>query len=350
METAAEIVAQYTPRVMIEAMVQNPRPSTFLLDLLVGARVQTHDTEVVEIDITKGGQTMAAYVSRASDPTVVGKRGMDTLLHATPYTYEEIPFTSKDIESRLPGANVYATGAGNRMDTKVGEWLADLSDRVMRLKEYQVAEALQTGKLTVAGDGVSYVVDFQMDTDHLIQNAGGDIWGSGTEDKAAQLEEAAQLMRDKGAPSPTILLLDRNAAADWLSDTKIRSDMDIRRANFGVMEPRQLSGMNATWLGRYTRIGLEVDVYSYHATYQDSAGATKPYLLANTAILTSTSADFRMHYGMIPNLKQGNFEGQEFPMIGIDSKGKNGWVSLESAPMFGMHQPDAVVRIRTRAA
>lgn len=349
METAAEIVAQYTPRDMIDAMVQEVRPSTFLLDMFVGGNIETHDTDVIEIDIVKGGQTKAAYVSRASDPTVVGKKGFDTLIHAVPYVYEEITFTSKDVKTRLPGNSVYTQGAKARMDAKVGKWLATLEDRLTVLKECQVAEAMQTGKLTVVGDGVSYIVDFQMDADHLIQNTGTANWGSGTEKKVDQLENMAQLIRKKGAPSPTMLLMDVNAAREFLADEDIRADLQNRRIENGTINPVQLSGQKATWLGRYSRVGLEVEVYSYHATY-DNAGVDTPYLAENTCIMTSTSADWRMHYGMIENMLEGDYEGESFPLIGMDNKGKNGWVSLESAPMFGLHQPDAVVCLTTTDA
>jgi hypothetical protein len=65
-------------------------------------------------------------------------------------------------------------------------------------------------------------------------------------------------------------------------------------------------------------------------------------------ILTSAAVDFSVEYGMIDNMLLGDFEGLRFPMIGMDDKGKKGFVSLESAPMFNLRQPDSVVRITVK--
>ena len=344
METAAEIVAQFTPRSMIEALTQNPRPSTFLLDRLI-SKTTTHDTDIIEIDVEKGGQTVAAFVSRVGEANTVGKRDFTNLMHAVPYIYEEVPFTAKDLKSRLPGETVYSgSGPAARLQQKVGGWLAMLRDRIIRNEEWQLATALQTGKIVVSGKDVDYEIDFQMDASHLVTNAGGDIWGSGTEDKIAQLEADSQKIRDKGAPPPTDLYLGSNAAVEFLKDTDILNYLDNRRVQMGEINPQQLAEQKATFLGTFSRVGLNVNVYAYTATYKDSAGATQYYLDPDNYVLTSPATRIEKHYGMIENLNHGSFVGESFPDMIISQNGRNGSVTLESGPMIGMHQPDGVVR------
>lgn len=346
----ADIIAQYTCRDMIDAMVQKPRPTTFLLDMLVGGRTEIHDTDIIEIDIVKGGQTMAAYVSRVSDPTLVGKDSYDTLIHAVPYIYEEIIFTSKDVKKRLPSQTVYQTGAANRLSVKIGQWLGNLEDRMIRREEYQVAEAIQTGKLVVQGDGVDYTVDFKMDPAHLVVNSGNSNWGSGSEDKLAQLSTWSRLCTDKGAPMPTIAIMDKLAGQDFIKDENVLKYLDNRRVKMGEIDIKVISGQRATYLGTISYIDLNIDIYTYSGSYTDDNKDQQFYMKDNTVVLTSTVADFRMHYGMIENMKDGDFEGTRFPDIDMDSRGKKGWISLESAPMFGLHQPDAVVSATTKTA
>ena len=348
MNEVAEMVAQYHSRDMVEAMTQNPRPSTFLLDMFVGGAVTYHDTDVIEIDVTKGGQTMAAYTSRVGDANVVGKKGFSTNLHTIPYIYEEIPFTSKDVKTRLAGQTIYTEGAQARLDRKVGDWLGKLEDRFTVLEEGQVAEAFQTGKIVVKGKDVEYLVDFRMNPENLIQNSGTKNWDNVDTDIVAQLQDMAQIIMDEGAPAPTTLILDQKAGNDFIKNTAILKLLDNRRVNIGEIKPVQVAGQMATFLGDLSAIGLNLGVYVYYAAYTDAdTKKAKKYLSDNTCIMTTTAADFRMHYGMIENLKDGDFEGKRFPLIGIDDKGRKGFVSLESSPLFGLHQPDAVVRLRT---
>ena len=347
----AELIALYTPRDMIKAMLQNPRPITFLRDLLIGGRVTEHDTEIIEIDITKGGRSVAAYVSRVGEANVVGKKGFSTNLHVIPYVYEEIPFTAKDVKTRLAGETIYASGANNRLDLKIGEWLGTLSDRLEVLEEQQLAEIIQTGKLVVSGKGVDYEVDFQMDGTHLVTNTGADNWGSGTEDKIKQLEDGAAVIRETGAPNPTHLILDPKAAADFLNDEAVLKYMDLKNVEMGRIDPMQLAGQFATYLGTFRRVGLQVEVYSYQGVYDKLVNGSlvnTPYLGANKAILTSPAVDYRGHYGALENLKT-RFVGQRYPDIIIDPTGRNGSVTMESSPMAACHQPDGIYTLTTKS-
>lgn len=344
METAAEIVAQFTPRVMLEALMQEPEPSRFMLDRHI-RKTTTHDTEIIEIDVEKGGQTVAAFVSRVGDANVVGKREFTAIMHNIPYIYEEIPFTAKDIKVRLPGETVYSgSSPAARLSKKIGGWLKMLRDRIVRNKELQLLTAMQTGEIQITGKDVGYTVDFQMDPTHLVTNTGAAIWGSTTEDKIEQLETDAAKSRDKGAPPPTVLYLGIDAAKLWLADSAVLSYMDNRRVQLGQINVEQLAGQRATFLGDFSRVGLNVQVFSYQATYTDTAGATQYYLDPDNYILTTPEARIEEHYSMIENLNHGSYVGKEFPDMIVDPNGRKGKVTLESGPLIGMHQPDAVVR------
>lgn len=344
MESAAEIVAQFTPRVMLEALRQMPEPSRFMLDRHI-KKTTEHDTDIIEIDVEKGGQTVAAFVSRAGDANVVGKREFKALMHAIPYIYEEIPFTAKDVKVRLPGETVYSGSTpAQRLSQKIGGWMKILRDRMVRNKELQLLTALQTGKIVVSGKDIEYEIDFKMDANNLVTNGGAAIWGSGTEDKIAQLEEDAEKSRDLGAPPPTVLYLGVDAAKLWLEDTKVLSYLDNRRVGMGQINIAQLAGQRATFLGDFSRVGLNVEVYSYQATYTDAAGARQYYLDPDNYILTSPEVRIEEHYGMIENLNHGSFVGKEFPDMIVEPNGRRGKITLESGPMIGLHQPDGVVR------
>ncbi len=334
-------ISQYTPRTMLDALKQAPPVSSFLTGLFV-RRSTTHDTRTVEIDIEKGGQKLAAYVSRVGEPERVAKRGFETLLHAMPYTAEQIDFTPEDLEVRNPGTTIYSAGSpSTRLNEKIAGWLQDLRGRLARLKEFQMAQALQTGKLTVAGRGVNYTVDFQMPAGNIY--AVTTAWDQTGADPIADLEGAAAKIRALGAPSPTVIILGVNAAGAWLTDANVLKYMDNKNVMMGSIDPVQLADQRATFLGRFRRIGLDVAVYSYQGSYQDSTGTEQFYLDPDTVIVGSTAARVEMHYGMISNFQHGSFIGQEFPHMWLEQNGRSGHLTLESGPMVGLHQPDAFV-------
>lgn len=349
MEDYAEILAGFTPVTMIEAMEQLPPVHTFLRDLLVRGTPKYHDTEAITSDIVKGGMTRAAYVSRTGEPTTVGKKGFGGLLHVTPYIYEEIPFTAMDVKSRLPGETVYQKGAGNRLATRMGEWLGELNGRFIRREESQIADVIQTGKLAISGTGVNYEVDFQMDANQIIVNSGTDNWGSGTEDKIKQLTTAERVKLIKGAPPSTILLMGTTAAEAFIKDTEVLSYLNNRRVELGEIKPEYYADMQATYLGDFRHINLNVKLFTYSGGYENDSGTFVPYIDPDAAILITPAMDSRFDYGMIDNLKVPSFIGERFPMTGIGEKGKHGYVSLESSPLYNCRQPDAIIAMTTKS-
>jgi len=157
---------QITPREMVEAMRQNPRPSTFLRDLFV-RREQYSNKTIIEIDKVNGSQIIANFVARSGGPNVVGKAGYETLLHAAPYLYEKIPYGPDDLDVRGAGMTVYDDPSA-ALNERVAEWLMDLDDRFTRNEEKQIADAILTGEISVSGKGVNYTVDFDQKAAHIL--------------------------------------------------------------------------------------------------------------------------------------------------------------------------------------
>jgi hypothetical protein len=325
-------------------MEQIPTDSTFLQDLFVKERTFT-DKEWIEIDQVFKGQTIATYVARDGDSTKIGKSGFNTKLHFAPYINEEITYTSRDVDSRMAGQTRYDTSASQVIGSRTAGWLDELQKRIVRREEQQVAEALRTGKVAVSGVDTSYTVDFGMNANHIITNAGNDKWDSGADDKVAQLETWAALIADKGAPTADVLVMGLSAAQQFKKDTNILSMLDNRRILGNEINIRQIANQRASFIGTFTGCGLNIDCYCYQGLYVDSAGANQRYLPTDRVILGSTQSDVRFHYAKIENLLEGDFMGRWFPLQWIDPNGKKGHITLESSPLVGFHQPDGFVSV-----
>lgn len=340
----------YSPRTMIEALIQEPAPTTFLTKTLV-KKSTVLDTDSIEIDIVKGGQTLSAYVSRESEANNVNKRGYATLNHVAPYIYEQITATPQDLKIRDFGKNAYVSQSPQaRMDAKVGEWLKILRDRRIRREEQQIAEGIQTGKIVVSGNGVNFTVDYRMGSDNLVTNTGADLWGSGTENKLEQMRVDAQTISRSGAGTATDLILGEDAAVDYINDADILALLNNRRVEIGEINPVLYSDMRATYLGRISYPGLNLDVWTYDGEYVDASGNIQKYITANKYVMMARTARVEKHYTTIENLKHGTMMGEEFPMWTVAQNGKSAVLSYESGPLAAIHQPDAFVCRTVKAA
>lgn len=342
----ADPISQYQIREMLELMAQRPRPTTFLRSLTVKTE-KTHKTKYLEIDQIFGGQQVAGYVSRQGGPNPVGKAGYESIIHLVPYLYDEIAYTPSDVDIRPAGQTVY-TQPVDPAASMVAQWLADLEDRFIRAEERQVAQALTTGKITVSGKDVEYEVDFNQAGANIKTLTGADSWDETTATILDDLRDWSQQMLDNGAPAPDVLVCDVKAGALLKTNADVLEILDVRNVNTGDFTPKQLRGMRATYEGRLAGSGFDLSIYTYQGMYQAMNGSVLTnyrYMPDNTVLLLSTEMDARMHYGKIENFLAEQFEAKRFPNRYENPNGKQRFVSLESGPMFGLHQPDCVIAV-----
>ena len=334
---------QYTPREMLAAMRQFPRPTNFLSTMFVGIRNKTNKTHI-EIDKVIGSQVVAGYVNRAGGPNVVGKKGLQTLMHVAPYMYEQLPYTPSDVDVRASGNTVYDDPAAS-LAGRVNMWLGELEDRFIRAEERQVAEALQTGKVAVSGKDVDYEIDFDQKATHIKDVSATTPWST-TGNALDNLTDWVQQIEDTGAPSPDVLVGDTLSMRALINDAEVLALLDNRRVERGIINIRLIRGQRATYLGNLKGVGFDLDLYSYQGVYDDvstgSAVSTR-YMNAKTVVLGSTQADVRFHYAKIENFKTGDFIGERFPNNWETDDGKNRFLTMESSPCVGLHQTDAFI-------
>jgi len=338
-------VAQYTPREMLRLMEQYPMPTNFLSSMFVKERNTTNKI-YLEIDKIFGGQLVAGFTSRNGAPNIVGKAGYENHIHVAPYIYEQIPYTPSDVDIRQAGTTVYDNSA-QYLGRRVESWLTDLEGRFNRNEEMQVAEALQTGVVLVQGKDVDYTVDFDMPAANIITLTGTDMWSDTTNsDPVQDLEDWAEQIEDSGAPGPDVLIGERKAMNYLINHPKVTGMIDNRRIERGEINVRLIRAQRATYLGTLRGQGLDIDLYSYQGMYEKVESGTKNsyrYMNDYTVVLASTSMDFRFHYGKIENFKTGDFIGERFPNRWESDDGKRRYLTMESSPLVGFHQPSAVV-------
>jgi len=336
----------YSPIELLPVVRTQKEQDLFLRSTVVKGEVYS-DSTVVEFDSEEMSNHAATYVSRLGGPNEVGEQGYETAQHCIPYLYEQKSFQPEDFLDRLPGEVVGdGVAVASRMEIKMTKGIQNLSRRFDMAEELQVKEALETGKVTVDGKGVKYLVDFQRDTALTVTNTGTDKWSDSGSDKLDQLSALCRVGETHGY-SYNEALMSPEAGNALLQDEAIQKLLDLKNFDMGAIEIKNLRDQKATYLGTLRWPGFELALYVYRGLYTDNANAVKPVLTKDIVILRDTGANWKMHYGMISNFKAPSFKGKRFAMNSVSEDGKRARTTLESGPLIGMFEPNSTGVIKT---
>lgn len=339
---------------MLGYIRKRPIQSSFLLDMLVKAR-NVHGTKTLILDQVFGNNEIAPFVSRKSAGHVVGIDGYTSITHVAPYIKEKIEYDEEDADVREPGTTGF--GPAENIQALQARNLDELDMRIVGQEERQLAQALQTGTMVVAGEGTSYTVDYQTPDGNILELTGGDRWPTLLATSVAALYTGmnedlntwCQIPMAAGSPRPNFIIGDLNAIT--LIKTAFKSQLDTRRADDGFLKPEQLDNYNATYEGRIWGTGYDLRLYTYQANYSID-GSSANYMGSYMVVLGNNRNEVTLEYGKISNMhaKNANFKGRRFPNMWTEQDGSAEYITLESAPLINLRECRGFVAVHVTAA
>lgn len=340
-------ISLFDTRTMLRALEVRFQPKVFLKDLFFSKETVAWPTKHVDIDVMKGKRRLAPYVRPTAAGKVVERVGFTTFTYQPPYIKPKMATTAQDFLSRNMGETVYGANDGptQRAQRQLAKDLVELEDMIIRREETQAAELLETGKVTVTGDGLSTEIDFLMDATHIITLAGGDLWSAATAYPLEDLRVWKRLIAKDCGLNPDKCIMGTNALDAFLKNTNVVNQLDTRRIDLGKIDPvEQADGV--TFYGRIKDVSL--DLYTYEEYYiHPTTLVLTPMINADKVYLGSTRARCAVNYGAIQDLDVGsNFAVPRFPKSWREKDPSVQWLLLQSAPLLSMHQPDAFVVVK----
>ncbi len=335
------MISIYSTRTMLKVIEQMKRARTFLLDMFF-PEVKQFDTKEVDIDIVKGKRKLAPFVSPLKEGIVSDRAGYTTRTIKPPYIKLKRPITPAELQNRLPGETVYQGDItpDQRAAILLGKDLADLDDQITRREEHMAATAMQTGVITVVGEGISMTIDFGMAASHKITLTGTDLW-SDTDDSNpyGDLTAWRRVIAQDSGLSANVAVFGTDAWDAFMQHPNIQKLLDLRRVDIGAIDPMELPN-GVTYQGRLK--GLALDLYTYEEWYYDESSSTeKPMIDSKKIVLGSTLAETTRSYGMIQDIKaRTNFALPRFPKTWEEEEPSAMWLMLQSAPVVCPHQID----------
>jgi hypothetical protein len=258
--------------------------------------------------------------------------------------------TADSILKRRAGEIVYTAPGANtpeeRAAAQLGEDAAELQDLINRRIEWMCAQGLFTGKIPIVGDGVSDEIDFLFSASHLVTldgTAGNEKWT----DSAANIWKMLrawkrQIAKDSGTTA-NVCILGENAYESFMLNEKIVNLLDNRRVELGTIVPEDM-GEGVTFVGDLKGVGLSV--WTYDEWYYDEvAGEEKRMVPENMALIASTGARCKRHYGVIEDTKAGQFATESFVKSWEVEDPSARFLMVQSAPLPAIEQPDGFMAI-----
>lgn len=329
----------YETRDMLAVLEQTHEPGDFLLTRFVNSSPEFHPTNKIDIDIIRNGKKMAPFVSPLREGVIIESEGFSTRTHTIPYIKMKMRTTAQEFLKRNPGQTMYGgMTAKSHADKKAGKDIKNLDEMIFRREEWMAAQNIQTGQIVIKGEGIDYVIDVGMRPSHLPVLGAGFRWNESTADIQDDFNTLANLCYDDSGLNADIALCGRTAAKEMLRNESFIGALDRRRIDRGEISVKRLP-KGVRYYGFDRESGL--DIYGYTEQYWDETGQQFVDLIDPKKIVVgSTSARFTRHYGAIQNVETDHM-GPRWPDNWVTKDPSVHWISLESAPIVVLHQPDA---------
>ena len=333
------------PKTMIQAIEQMPSAGAFLQETFF-PNVETHNTRLIEVDVTKGGRRMAPYVSPVQEGKVIRKEGGKTSQIKLPYVKLKYDITAVESARRQPGENPYsARTPGQRAQSILGKRLLEGKRAVARTVEVQAAQALVHGKVICQGTDESEIdwsveLDFGRDPANTITLAAGDYWTAPGVNPLDDLRTWRIALFKTSGYRPDVVVMGTDVMNAFLSSASVQALLDNRRMALGQVDMKPTKGTGATYIGAVE--GLEL--YHYVDWYEDPlTGALTEMIPANALVMGSREAANAVNYGAIVDLDfpGGPIERKIFPKTWADPDPSILWLLLQSSPLATLAEPDS---------
>lgn len=270
-------------------------------------RENFHTSEGVEIDIERSEEDIAIVIQDLSTGYRMNSDDLYTnKLFIPPILKEAVAINAFDMIKRMPGQDPFQSPDFRaNVIMKAMKGMRKVSRKVMRTIELQASQVLQTGIITLSdiNGNALYTLDFKPKATHF-PTVSID-WGTGTEDKAKDISDLAEVIRNDGKLDPNELWFGTNAFREWLRDADIQALLDNRRISIGEVVAREPRNDGSTYRGTIQIDNYIYDMYTYNGKYKNpNGGAITPYMDEDNVVVKSSDSRFDLTYGAIPNLNR----------------------------------------------
>jgi len=354
--------------------------------------VFSENSAVIDIDIIRGNERIAALIPRGGISRTVGdtqknteKERYSTFSRLYPLVEEEGDLNANQILTRTAGENPYDMRTRlDRLRTLANDQHKEQIRRSVRLFEVLAASSILTGTMPaiLGTTNAAMIYDFLRKSTHTF--AAPAKWDTASPDIMNDFDTAWELGRQDAYLSYDMALVGTGAIDALAKDSTMQSLADNRRYELVLVNPNMPvpekfarfvnAGMTAYGRLRTTK-GREIWLFTYNDGYTSAGGTFTPYMPVDQVLITSSNVRCDRYFGPPERLPVTSGEIQWYkdlfgmnmntPMLPPNVKGagsivtpsmfycdayptnnrKNVSCRTQSAPIFATTQTDGFVTI-----
>lgn len=288
-----------------------------------GRTVFSDNSTVVDIDIIRGNEKIAALIQRGTNisrPLEVkdaSGQKFSSISRKYPLGEEESLVTAEQINSRIAGETPsQAMDRKDRLKVISSQNHDEHAKRFTRMFEVLAAQSILTGKMDsiigTANAGLQY--DFHRSAGNTFSPA--IAWDQAGGLPMTDIDAGCRVLRIKGKVKPDMLILGGGSINAMLTNDSFQAQADNRR--FELIEvstnnpvpPKYKRFTDAGFIARgrlRTAAGFELWMFTYIDGYTNSADAYVDYMPLDKALIASSDARCDRYFGPgenMPNASQ----------------------------------------------
>ena len=278
-----------------------------------GRTLFSPDSAVVDIDILRGNERLAAMIHRGQDARDLGtsqknteQENYSTISRIYPLIEEEGDISGNQLLFRRPGELPFSTQTRlDRMRSHARDHHQEHIRRIVRLFEYLAGQSLLTGKMpAIFGTTDSNLLyDFLRPVGHIIGVP--TPWDNAGSKPLDDIDNACDLIRQNGKAMADVMLCGDDAFDAFVKHATVVALADNRRfelINVGTNPvPNNLQRFvdaGAIPRGRLrTPRGHELWMFTYLDVYTNAAGAATKYMPVDECLIAASAARCDRYFG-----------------------------------------------------
>ena len=332
-----------SPVELTNALLQNMPVKRFFTERFFGEQV--HGTETIGVDIVKGTQKIAPYIGKLAEASTSLRDNFVTKFFPTYNISVKRPTNAVDMFKRQPGGDVMFLGGPSNPSERAAALLArdqaELANMVQRTIEKYAADALLNGEVAIKDENGNTLdtISFGRSASHTLGTSDiTAVWDNGSAKIVKDIDDMAALVAQDAGIVATDVVLGSAAADAFLADSKVQKVLDIRNLNSGVVELNLKANGGARFLGFIG--GLRI--WRYDEVWNNN-GTITPIMPAKKVLVIGDSLRATVHYGLINDVKGGQFATKMFSKTWEQPDPSIQWLLVRSAPLPVVEQADGVV-------
>lgn len=357
------------------------------------------DSNVVDIDIIRGSERIAALIPRGAVSRSIGStqknlrtEQFSSFSRKYPLCEEEGDITADNLLNRVAGENPYLRKSKmDRLRHHASKIHMESIRKIIRLDEVLAAQSILTGKqdaiLGTTNTDLQY--DFRRTSTHIATV--NTSWATDTTDIMADVDLYCAKIRANGKMIPDMMICGATAINSIVKNITVKAMADNRRMEFiqfgsGVGDDMFSKGYG-TKFARFiaggfiprgilrTPNGFELMLFTYLDVYTDASGNPVKYMTDDKVVIASSQARCDRYFGPgenLPNVPSRDMLYREYfgfdpsvPPMPVNVKGEadivqpasfycDAYVSADNkrvtirtqhAPIFATTQTDAFVTL-----